>query len=57
MGDGGAERSSAVGDSQFHSYLTLMECRFSSLKIRNLKVSMYGVYYIEIRQYLVLSKQ
>lgn len=46
MGDGRAERSSAVGDSQFHSYLTLIECTFSFLQVRNLQFCVQGTYCI-----------
>ena len=46
MGDGGVERSSALGDSQFHSYLTLMERTFSFLQVQNLHFCVQGTCYI-----------
>ena len=37
------------GKLQFHSHLTLIECTFPSLKVRNLKVAMYGTYCVSLR--------
>ena len=37
------------GKLQFHSHLTLIECTFASLKVRNLKVAMYVTYCVSLR--------
>lgn len=36
----GRQQQETTGKLQFHSHLTLRECTFPSLKVRNLKVAM-----------------